>query len=187
MAEVLVTFNDAVVAPDGSAYTARACGREMADGRWEGWIEFEAADGSRTIRSARETTQPNRVDTAYWATGLTPVYLEGSLQRALNPAIAPPPRLETAPAFDRPLPAGSAQTEPRSESVLNPFSVYRKGEGLLRRQLGALAAWHLVNIIESYELSDQSPAALNRMAADELIELIVASVRERAAENVLDR
>ena len=41
-------------------------------------------DGA-AVRSGRETTQPNRQDTAYWATGLTPVYLEGALGRALNP------------------------------------------------------------------------------------------------------
>ena len=43
MAEVLVSFNDTIVA-DGVPYRARACGREMDDGRWEGWIEFESLD-----------------------------------------------------------------------------------------------------------------------------------------------
>jgi len=184
MAEVLVTFSDPVTAPNGVMYSARACGREMPDGRWEGWIEFEASDGSAIIRSTRETTQPNRVDTAYWATGLTQVYLEGALHRALNPTVAPPPRPADVPAFDGPLPPGSPQTDPLPESVLNPFSVYRKGETLLRRQLAALAAWHLVNIIRSYELSDQSPSALNLLTSEELIELIVATVRQRTAETV---
>jgi hypothetical protein len=184
MADVLVTFNDPVIALDGVIYTARACGREMPDGRWEGWIEFEPSDGSATIRSPRETTQPNRVDTAYWATGLTPVYLEGALHRALNPVVAPPLPTVEAPAFDGPLPPGSPQTGPRTESVLNPFSVYRKGETLLRRQLGALAPWHLVNIIRSHELSDQSPAALDLLTSEELIELIVAVVRQRAADTI---
>jgi hypothetical protein len=184
MAEVLVSFNDLVTGPDGRSYTARACGREMADGRWEGWIEFEPADGSAPIRSARETTQPNRVDTAYWATGLTPVYLEGALHRALSPAAPPPPRVVETAAFDGPLPPGSPQTEPRPDSVLNPFSVYRKGEALLRRQLGALAGWHLVNIIQSYDLSDQSAASLAGLTSEELIELIVAAVRQRDTQAV---
>jgi hypothetical protein len=61
--------------------------------------------------------------------------------------------------------------------VLNPFSVYRKGEIVLRRQLGALAAWHLVNIIQSYELSNQSAESLERLTSEELIELIVFAVR----------
>ena len=35
------------------------------------------------VQSPRETTQPNLTDLNYWATGLTPVYLEGALARAL--------------------------------------------------------------------------------------------------------
>ena len=52
--------------------------------------------------------------------------------------------------------------------MLNPFSVYEKGEPLLRKQLGALSAWHLVNIVLAYELSDwkrrrvESPARARR-------------------------
>jgi hypothetical protein len=178
MAETLVNYRDLITAADGATYTARACGRAMPDGRWEGWLEFEPTDGSPIIRSGRETTQPNRVDTEYWATGLTPVYFEGALERALHPAIIVPPSPEPPPAFDGPLPNGSPQTPPRTESVLNPFSVYRKGEDLLRRQLGALAGWHLVNIVEAYQLSDLSPAALSRLTPADLVELIVAKVRE---------
>lgn len=83
MAEVLLTFSDRVVGTDGSSFVARACGSEMPDGRWEGWVEF-TSDAGDVLRSGRETTQPNRIDTAYWATGLTPVYLEGALTRALD-------------------------------------------------------------------------------------------------------
>lgn len=181
MAEVFVTYNEPISTVDGITFQARACGREMTDGRWEGWIEFESADGTEVLRSGRETTQPNRDDTAYWATGLTPVYLEGALTRARAPRIAgvqpPSPR----PAFDGPRPDHSLppldETEPLPESVLNPFSVYRKGEGVLRRQLSALAAWHLVNIVQAYDLSDQPTPRLERLPAPELVELIVAEVR----------
>jgi len=100
--------------------------------------------------------------------------------------VAVPPLTGEVPAFDGPAPTGNpAATRSRAESVLNPFSVYRKGEPLLRRQLGALAPWHLLNVIEAYELSEQSPAALNRMTAAELTELIVAAVR--AEETTPDR
>jgi hypothetical protein len=34
-------------------------------------------------RSQIETTQPNRGALAYWASGVEPVYLEGSLERAI--------------------------------------------------------------------------------------------------------
>ncbi|HJR61691.1 MAG TPA: hypothetical protein VJ813_19955 [Vicinamibacterales bacterium] len=184
MAEVLVSFNDTITGTDGLVYRARACGREMDDGRWEGWIEFEATDGSGVLRSARETTQPNRVDTAYWATGLTPVYLEGALDRALHPLQPAAPIVEEEPAFDGPRPASGEEAPLHTESVLNPFSVYRKGEPHLRRQLAALAGWHLLNIIAAHELSEQSPTDLARLTTPELIELIVAGVRQRATETI---
>ena len=182
MAEVLVSFTDTITT-NGVSYHARACGREMDDGRWEGWIEFESIDGSTVLRSGRETTQPNRIDTEYWATGLTPVYLEGALDRALHPLEIPTTVVDEIPAFDGPAPHGG-DSPPRSESVLNPFSVYRKGEALLRSQLAALAGWHLVNIITAFDLSEQTTAELNRLSTPELIELIVATVRVRETESV---
>ena len=185
MSEVFVTFSEAVPGPDGQIYTARACGSEMDDGRWQGWLEFDPLEGSGTRRSPRETTQPNRTDLAYWATGLTTVYLEGALVRTLRPR---PARARAAtvvkPTFDEPLPpADIADGGPRAEAVLNPFSVYRKGEPVLRRQLEALAAWHLVNIVQAYELSDEPADSLADASADELIELIVAAVRQDAPVN----
>ena len=83
MAEVLAQF-DARLTNDGTTYVAQACGSPGDDGTWIGWVEFLPDDGSETLRTDRETTQPNRVDTEYWATGLTPVYLEGALKRALT-------------------------------------------------------------------------------------------------------
>lgn len=182
MAEVLVTFSDTLIGDD-VPYRARACGRQMDDGRWEGWIEFEALDGSTVLRSGRETTQPNRIDTEYWATGLTPVYLEGALDRALHPLEIPASYVDEVPAFDGPAPHGG-DSLPRSESVLNPFSVYRKGEALLRSQLAALAGWHLVNIIKAFDLSEQTTAKLNLLSTQELIELIVSTVRARETESI---
>ncbi len=180
MAEVFVEFAEPVVAKDGAAYTARACGGEADNGHWQGWLEFIPADGGSPVRSARETTQPNRQDTEYWATGLTPVYLEGALERALKPLSRTVSRPTPEPIFEGPadIPASS----PSRESVLNPFSVYRKGEDLLRRQLSAMSAWHLVNIIDAYDLSDQSAADLTATPGPVLVELIVAGVRERATE-----
>ena len=83
MAEVLVQYQEVVVGPDGTRYSARACGAALDNVLWEGWVEFVPIAGGPTLRSPRETTQPNLVDTRYWATGLTPVYLEGALMRAL--------------------------------------------------------------------------------------------------------
>ena len=86
MGEILVRFQSAFVDADGSRYECRACGGPMDDGCWEGWVEFEPIAGGPTFRTERETTQPNRTDTEYWATGLTPVYLEGAFLRAVNAA-----------------------------------------------------------------------------------------------------
>jgi hypothetical protein len=147
----------------------------MEGNGWQGWIEFVPASGS-PIRSARETTQPNRQDTIYWATGLTPVFLQGSLRRALNPTARPPARPAATPYFDEPAET-LASGAPQTESILDPFSVYRKGEALLRRQLAALAGWHLVNIIRHYGLSAESADRLSARPPAELVELIIDAVR----------
>ncbi len=180
MAEVLVEFAQPVADSDGNSYTARACGSEMSDGRWQGWIEFLPLGSGDPLRSSRETTQPNHADAVYWATGLTYVYLEGALHRALNPLLRPPDREIAPPIFDEPAPPSDIGPGP-VDSVLNPFSVIRKGEALLRRQLAALSGWHLVNIIRDYQLSAESPDDLNRRSPAELVELIVAAVRRQEA------
>jgi hypothetical protein len=177
VAEVLVEFSDPVKAEDGRVFMAQACGSEMQNGLWQGWIEFVPVGGGDPLRSTRATTQPNRQDTVYWATGLTPVYLEGALQRTLRPlAKALAPDQPVAAFFDGP---AAAEDLPRAgaASVLNPFSLYRKGESLLRRQLGALSSWHLVNIIDTHGLSDESLTVLNAHSPASLIEIIVDGVR----------
>jgi hypothetical protein len=82
MAEVLLRFAQPLFIEDGPGYVAHACGEPRADGLWEGWIEFFPIDGGPPLRSPRETTQPNRMDAEYWATGLSRVYLEGAFDRA---------------------------------------------------------------------------------------------------------
>jgi hypothetical protein len=179
MAEVLAEYAEPVMA-DGVAYVAQACGAPNGDGIWEGWIEFLPVGGGKPLRSPRETTQPNRVDAEYWATGLSGVYLEGALARALHPLVRRT-AVTRKPAFDEPLPSTTVpDAEAPRDAVLDPYSVYEHGEVVLRQKLGALAAWHLVNIIVAYRLSDDSTAALNKMSAPALIEIIVSQVREHA-------
>src|SRR5688572_1760749 len=103
LTETLLEFQTPLAGDEGVVYSARACGGEMPDGKWQGWIEFvpvrPVGSGAAPLRTPRETTQPNRRDLEYWATGLTPVYLEGALNRALQApaaAAAPPP----PPVFD---------------------------------------------------------------------------------------
>ncbi len=178
MAEVLVEFTDPIETDDETRYIARACGGVADNDMWQGWIEFIPTTGGEVLRTGRETTQPNRDATMYWATGLTAVYLEGALERALRPLERPAPDPPPRPAYDGPAPE-PAPAQARPDAVLNPFSVMRKGEERLRAKLAALAPWHLINIVRAYDLSDVSAAALGRMTATELTELIVAEVRAR--------
>ena len=175
MAEVLVQFTEPIVA-DGVAYRANACGAPTSDGLWQGWIEFTPTSGGPSVRSRRETTQPNRVDAVYWATGLTPIYLEGALQRTLRPRVPVTRPAEPIAAFDSPA-ADAIDQAALPEAILDPFSVYRKGEELLRRQLSALSGWHVVNIIRAYRLSDLTPPELNALTRAALIEIVVDGVR----------
>ena len=70
---------------DGVVYDrARICAAPLPGGTWEAWIEFVSADGSRALRSGRETTQSHLDGVAYWATGLEPVYFEGAFERAVR-------------------------------------------------------------------------------------------------------
>jgi hypothetical protein len=180
VAEMLVEFPDAVTSDTGRNYTARVIGSPMPDGKWQGWIEFVPLGDGIPIRSARETTQPNRQDTMYWASGLTPVYLQGALRRAERPTVRPVAPDTEPPYFDGPaspfILAGNG-----TEAVIDPFSVYQKGEALLRGQLAALADWHLVNIIRKYALSSDDPSELNAMTSPELVETIVSAVRQQPA------
>jgi hypothetical protein len=65
--------------------------------------------------------------------------------------------------------------------VLDPFSVRTKGEEILRRELGALRAWHLRNIVQAYSLADEHRVDLEALDEPELVELIVQATRERPA------
>jgi hypothetical protein len=179
MPETLLRYQQPVAAPDGSRYEARACGTQIDGGTWQGWIEFVPVQGGAALRTPRETTQPNRTDVEYWATGLTAVYLEGALGRALSAPTAPPVRTAPEPSMF-PGPAPRPANEPAVESILDPFSVYEKGEAILRKQLAALSAWHLVNIVRAYELSDYGNDVLNLQPAAALIDMIVEGVRRRS-------
>jgi hypothetical protein len=174
-----VTFTEIVADSRGREFIARACGSSGADGLWQGWLEFTQVGADAVLRSGRETTQPNRVDLEYWATGLTPVYLEGALERSQSPRIVPGRAPDPVPAYDGPAPNFLAESAANG-SVLNPFSVYRKGEALLRRQLTAFSGWHLINIIRDYGLSAQTDQELGALNDAELIELIVSAVRLQA-------
>jgi hypothetical protein len=123
MAVVLLEYRRAVVTGTGRAFAARACGAPAADGtrRWHGWFEFMPGGDRASLRTPRETTQPNRAATLYWATGITPVYLEGALRRCGTVDCLPrrTPATETqpysvrqdSPPFDKTPPLLIARTD----------------------------------------------------------------------------
>jgi hypothetical protein len=73
----------------GRFYRPGAYGDPRADGTWDGWLVFFAVGGAQAIATERETTQPTFAALTAWAAGLTPVYLEGALARALELAHQP--------------------------------------------------------------------------------------------------
>ncbi len=185
MAEVLVDFDGTVTGSDERVYVARACGRERKDGLWEGWLEFAPVDGSTVLRTSRETTQPNRADLLYWATGLTLSYLDGALLRILRPTPSSQTRTtrESQPAYREPATAGDPATEPARavpRAVLDPFAVYASGDDILRGQLNALSEDQLRAIIAAFGLASGTEA-VDALSRPTLIGLIVSAVKRRAA------
>ena len=65
--------------------------------------------------------------------------------------------------------------------MLNPFSVYAKGEDQLRRQLAALSSRHLRSIIVAYDLAPAGDVDLEVLTGTELMALILVAVRSRLA------
>ena len=189
MAKVLAEFAEHIASDEGVVYRAQASGAQMPDGRWEGWVEFIPVAGGTPVRTPRETTQPNHRDAVYWASGITGVYLEGALSRALKPRVHVPVS-SPKPVFDEPAPdtirpadvpvATRAVDVPVADAVLDPFEVHAYGEPFLRAKLSALAPRHLVDIIVAYDLSDKPVSSLEELSPLSLIELIIYAVRVRS-------
>jgi hypothetical protein len=179
MAQTLIRFDTPVVHRDGDRYKAQACGRERENGSWEAWLEFENIETGEVLRTQRETTQPNEKDAPYWATGLSPVYLEGALDRILNPPKTRVVELSPPPFFHGPAPKPRRRTMMSDrEPILDPFSVYEKNPGALAQELTALRGWHLRQIIRDYDLVDESDVVLESLTEPELGSLIMHRMRE---------
>ena len=188
---VLLQFDEAVT-EGGIAWRAIAFGVETPPGQWEGWLEFTPIGGEgQSVATGRETTQPNRTDLDYWATGLSRVYLEGALRRALarNSDSEMHDDASTAP---RHTPGATRRASGahriavvgvRRSAVLDPFAVYAQGEDVLRKELRALSPDHLETIIDAYDLESAHSFAAQRSdrTSDGLIAGILAAVKHRAS------
>ncbi|HEX4684914.1 MAG TPA: hypothetical protein VH277_19500 [Gemmatimonadaceae bacterium] len=188
MSEVLVVYDATFTGPDGRTWTAQVCGGVAGDGLWEGWLEFlpRTADGP-AVRTGRETEQPNRYDLLYWAQGLTQVYLDGALLRALTPgdpavSVRAIRDVQARPAFGAF--GGAARGAERlsadrvRRALLNPFEVYLQGEDILIHQLAALDAPRLRDIAITWGFGSADQTA--GMGHEELTSLIIARVRPRS-------
>lgn len=174
MAEVMTEYADPIIAADGSRWSARACARPFA-GHSEGWIEFvPLSAGYRPLRTPTETTQPSREAVAYWASGITPTYLEGALERArTRPTVVE--KESATSVFEAPAPTvlpGAVPIAPKP--LLDPYAVHAQGEHILVAELAALGIDHLRAIALAYDLP--TPAAATRT---ELTDTILASARAR--------
>ena len=182
-AEILVAFDEAIAAEDGTRWRGRVLGAPNELGHWEGWIEFAPAGTAGSAASGmdewlpteRETTQPNRTDLSYWATGLTVVYLQGALARARTRGRQR--HITASPTFGAARgPAPRAAPTPSGVvryAVLDPFAVYSQGEQVLRSELHALSPDHLRTIASTYSLDVGA-------GEGDLADRIVAAVKREA-------
>jgi hypothetical protein len=82
MAELIQQFKEPVERGD-ARYVVRVYGEQRRDGRWSGWLEFHPIlDTQPILRTAQETTQPDRGSLALWASGLELFYFTHALERA---------------------------------------------------------------------------------------------------------
>jgi hypothetical protein len=176
MAQILRTFDEPIQHSQG-AFRARVVGRLAEDRMWEGWLEFIPLTGQKApVVSPVESRQPALEHLEYWAQGLTVVYAEGSLDRALRPVTVRERVVET-PFSSRPARRRVVRDAYPSgpEPVLDPFDVGRRNPDILRQELHALNRPRLINIITAYGLN---PAGirLDTLSDEQLISLIVSTV-----------
>ena len=169
----------------GRWYRPRAYGDQQPDGTWNGWIVFFPLVSGPAIASGRETTQPTLAALEVWAAGLTPVYLEGALDRALRLAEQPPllahladaeygalddaERLETAAEVAR----ATADVDEAAASLARTDAERLRRERLATE--GALAATEEAAAILEAKVHEQAARDARTDAAD-------AAARRRSAQ-----
>jgi len=183
MAEVFMSF-DTPISDELGTYHPRVVGRQAEDGMWEGWLEFLPIDGGGEVQVGPvESRQPERHDLVYWATGLTPIFLEGALQRAKSPLTVRVRQIEI-PLSDAPARKAVTTTRvisPGPEPVLDPFEIGGRSLDILKQELGALNRPRLINIIASYDLNPGGED-LSWMSDRQLVQFIVTAVEAQMVQ-----
>jgi hypothetical protein len=156
MSDVLRSFDEPIGHSSGR-YHARVIGKRATDGMWEGWLEFTPLDSALdVVASSVESRQATKPQLEYWALGLSVVYAEGSLDRAVRPL-----RVQSR-IVDAPPP------------VLNPFEVGARDLSVLAQELHALNRTRLLQIIAAFDIRTGGTDAA--MSNEQLIEAIVSCV-----------
>ena len=185
MAELLMAFEQPV-RDESDSYHVRAVGHRAHDGMWEGWFEFipmEARE-AQVVVSSTESRQPAREHLEYWAQGLSVVYAEGALERALHP-VAVHVRTVEKPISDAPAPP--IITPPRHaagpEPVLDPFEIGARSLDVLAQELSALNRARLLNIIAAFDLNAVDKD-ISWMSDQQLATFIVVGVEAQLPRRV---
>ena len=151
----------------GEEYFVNVVGAELADGRWEAWIEFVPLSDNEPLLTGTETHQHKRGDIVRWADHVTDVYIQGAFERAaaategLRMAITVP-----ATAVE-PLVAPAA---------VDPFELLRASEATLRVELQRLTRAELLAVIDAYNLNPPKHS-LARLSDRQLITFIVTATK----------
>jgi hypothetical protein len=121
-------FDEPVASASGT-YLARVYAGTIEGGRWGAWLIFFPVGGGTVVSTDRETTVPSMAALSTWAGGLTHVYLEGALQRAL--ALSPDAEFERELDRLERLEIAGASAELRAESLEAAASAARDEAQLL--------------------------------------------------------
>jgi hypothetical protein len=79
MRELIHELTTHVTSLDGIAYHVWVLGERLADGVWQGWIEFHPPGSAGILATKRLTTQASRGALYYWAGRLESEYFENAL------------------------------------------------------------------------------------------------------------
>lgn len=155
---------------DGTWHLPRAYGDPQSDGSWDGWLVFfPVAGGTAIAPPGPETTQNTMAALAVWAAGLTPVYLEGALARALRVA-------QQAPLLAR-LTAAEYEALDDAARLETAAEAERRAADL--REAAAKAARAEAERIRRERLATEAALA----ATEEAVATAEASLHEQAARD----
>jgi hypothetical protein len=156
-------YEELLTSPTGT-YRARVYGEQLDNGRWAGWLVFVPVGGGRLIATERETTQATLADLTYWGTGLSEVYLQGALARAL----ALQPEAELARELDR-LEKLEAAAEIRADTLERAAAAARVQSRVTEAARERTEERLLETIADNAELeaeAHEQAAAVSRSTAD---------------------